>query len=681
MSVAEHVEARKTEAAGDAGPAGVPGQPSRTQRMIHILGAALVAAVLPVVLPVVLLYLLLGELGSVAVVIGLLLGVVGSKLGTRRMLYLAPAVGVAGGLGAITAYHWSCVVLLAVVAVIAGAGMRFGWLPPLLMLACAATLPVATSSAKNAAVYCAIAAIATLYGIVLAHRFQAPGLVEGQRVSLPAAAVVAIVFGVALGGAAAIGMALGWTEPYWVPEPILILILYMLIGKRERIRKKAIGTALGAIAVVPVASAALPAWTWALNTPFKLWKGYSNFEGGTANPMIVPWPARTTSTGLRRQYVHAVDIVPTLYSLQGIAPPEVVKGYTQFPLEGISFDVTLNDLAATTDKQTQFYSMGGTRAIWHQGWKAAATSPAAPDAWAHYATQGWGLFNTDDDPTECHDLAAQEPEKLQELIQLWWAQAGQYGVLPLENRNSIEVLTTDRPQHTRPRNRYVYYPGCAEVPESVAPNICIRSDTVAVGVTIDAEDASGVLFAHGARFGGHALYVKDGKLKCVHNFVGDTEQIVESTEPLLTGHVIVSASFERVGDAVPAEGAPSASIWAVARSGGTASRPQPGRSSIAGQGLNIGKDGAEPVTGDYPNKCANTPRQASLSRYPAATKRLTSPLVSRSSKGAPGPPRRTPMRSWAAARTAPAARSCSRAPSRWTTTSPSAGPTRTPGTC
>ena len=257
VSEAEHVEGAKTEAAGDAEPAAVAGKPSRSRRMIHILGAALVG----VVLPVVVLHVFLGDLGSRAMVIGLLLGVIGSKLGgTRRMLYLAPAVGIAAGLGAITAYHWSWVVLLAVVGVIAGAGMRFGWLPSLLMLTFAATFPVATSSAGHAAAYGAIAAIATLYGVVLARRFKAPEVIEGQRVSLPVAIGVAVVFGIGLGGAAAIGVALGWTEPYWVPEPIIILVLYILMGKRERIREKALGTALGVIAVVPVAIAALPAW-------------------------------------------------------------------------------------------------------------------------------------------------------------------------------------------------------------------------------------------------------------------------------------------------------------------------------------------------------------------------------------------------------------------------------------
>jgi hypothetical protein len=228
-------------------------------------------------------------------------------------------------------------------------------------------------------------------------------------------------------------------------------------------------------------------------------------------------------------------------------------------------------------------------------------SPSAPDMWADYATQRWELFNTADDPTECHDLAGQEPGRLRELVELWWAQAGQYGALPLENRSALEIITTDRPQLTKPRNRYVYYPGTAEVPESVAPNIRNRSYTIAVEVTIDSEDAAGVLFAHGARFGGHALYVKDGKLKYCYNFVGDDEQIVESTEQIRTGHVVLSASFERDGNSMPAEG--TLTLHMGDREVGQGRiKTQPGKFSIAGEGLNIGKDAGEPVTDDYPGE-------------------------------------------------------------------------------
>jgi hypothetical protein len=243
--------------------------------------------------------------------------------------------------------------------------------------------------------------------------------------------------------------------------------------------------------------------------------------------------------------------------------------------------------------------MGGTRAIWHQGWKAASVTPSAPDMWAHYATQRWELFDTEKDPTESHDLADQYPERLQELIGLWWSEAGRYQALPLENRAVLEVLSTERPQLSKPRKSYVYYPGGSEVPEPVAPNIRNRSYTIAVEATIDTEEAGGVLFAQGSRFGGHALYIKDRKLKYVYNWVGEFEQIVESTEPIPTGPVVLSASFEKEGDATPTQGTLTLHIGET-KVGEGKIKTQPGKFSLDGEGLNIGKEGAEPVTDDYP---------------------------------------------------------------------------------
>jgi arylsulfatase len=339
-------------------------------------------------------------------------------------------------------------------------------------------------------------------------------------------------------------------------------------------------------------------WACAFNTPFKLWKRYSNWEGGTADPLIVSWPTQVSQTGMRRQYVHAIDIVPTVYECLGVEPPEVVKGYTQHDLEGVSFASTFSDENADTGKQTQFYSMLGTRAIWHQGWKAAAVSPAAPQSWPNFATQRWELFDTENDPSECHDLAAKQPEKLQELINLWWAEAGRYGAFPLESRNAVAILGTERPQLAKPRSRYTYYPGGSEIPESVAPNIRNRSFTIAVEVTIDTEEAGGVLFSQGAVFGGHALYIKDGKLKYVNNFAGIAEQMVESTEPEPLGHVVLSASFDRDGDSMPAEGTLTLHMRDQAAGEGRI-KTQPGYFSLCGEGLNVGKDGGEPVTNDY----------------------------------------------------------------------------------
>jgi hypothetical protein len=167
-------------------------------------------------------------------------------------------------LGAFTAYDWWWVGLLAATGVVAGAGIGFGWMRPLLMVPLVATFASPVSSGQHAVAYGVIAAVATGYGIVLARRFGAAAVVEGQRVRAAHATVVALVFGAILGGAASIGVALGWTQPYWVPEPILLLALYVLIGRRERILGKASGTAVGAAAAIPVAILAPPTWAIAL---------------------------------------------------------------------------------------------------------------------------------------------------------------------------------------------------------------------------------------------------------------------------------------------------------------------------------------------------------------------------------------------------------------------------------
>jgi arylsulfatase len=332
-----------------------------------------------------------------------------------------------------------------------------------------------------------------------------------------------------------------------------------------------------------------------------MWKRYGNLRGGTADPLIVSWPARISARGIRHQYCHAIDIAPTLYEALGVELPGVVNGYPQKPLEGVSFVASFNDPSAVTGKETQFYSMLGTRALWHRGWKAASLGPAAPNAWGHFSSQRWELFHTDADPSECHDLAAQEPERLRELIDIWWVEAGKYQALPLETRTAVEALTTPRPQLSKPRTRYTYLPGGTEVPESVTPDIRGRSYVIAAEVDIDTEDASGVLFSQGSRFGGHALYVRDGKLAYAYNFVGEAVQVVESSEPVPTGHVTLSASFARDGDTMPPQGTLSLHIREQQVGEGRI-MTQPGKFGLGGGGLAVGRSGAEPVSDDYPGQ-------------------------------------------------------------------------------
>ena len=339
-------------------------------------------------------------------------------------------------------------------------------------------------------------------------------------------------------------------------------------------------------------------WAWAFNTPFKMWKRY-NFEGGVADPLIVSWPKGIEASGeVRRQFLHATDIAPTMYDLLGVELPEVVKGYPQVPLEGVSFRSTFESDDVPTPKQTGFFSMLGSRAIWHKGWKAVSVHPTIA-GWANYGRDRWELYDTTEDPTESRDLAGEHPEKLRELVNLWFHEAGKYNGFPLEDRTAVEVLAdATRPQVAPPRDRYVYFPDTAEVPEAAAVNIRNRSYSIAVEITIDSADASGVLFSHGARFGGHSLYVKDGKLKYVYNFVGSKEQIVESNEAVPTGKVMLGATFVREGDSMPTNG--TLSLFIDDRKVGEGGiMTQPGNFSLVGEGLNIGKDPGEPVTSDY----------------------------------------------------------------------------------
>ncbi len=205
-------------------------------------------------------------------------------------------------------------------------------------------------------------------------------------------------------------------------------------------------------------------WAWAFNTPFKMWKRY-NFEGGVADPLLVSWSKGIQAKGgVRHQFNHAIDIVPTIYECLGVEMPDVVKGFTQNPLEGTSFKYSFEEAGAPNQKESQFFVMLGSRAIWHKGWKAVTVHPTI-FGWDHYAADRWELYNTQEDVTESHDLAAQYPEKLQELIDLWFYQAGKYNGFPLEDRTPVEIILSPRPQMTKPHDRYVYYPDCADVPE------------------------------------------------------------------------------------------------------------------------------------------------------------------------------------------------------------------------
>ena len=342
-------------------------------------------------------------------------------------------------------------------------------------------------------------------------------------------------------------------------------------------------------------------WAMAFNTPFKMWKRYE-FNGGTTDPCIISWPQGMQARGeIREQYHHAIDLVPTLLDALGVEEPETIGGHVQTQFDGVSMRYSFDAATLPSARETQFYSMLGSRSIWHDGYKAVTTHPTL-SGWSHFAEDTWELYHVDVDRSELHDLSDQEPERLRRLINLWYAEAGANGAFPLDDRGALELLTTPRPQLSPARNRYVYYPGVADVPESQAVNLRNRSYAIAAVVDIPAPGAEGVLFAHGSRFGGHALYVRDNRLHYVYSFVGIVEQKIVSDQELPTGEgLILSAAFEKEGEDPPGVAVGKLSLYhGDVKVGEGAIKTQPGKFSIGGEGLCVGRDSSDPVTGDYP---------------------------------------------------------------------------------
>ena len=342
-------------------------------------------------------------------------------------------------------------------------------------------------------------------------------------------------------------------------------------------------------------------WAAAFSAPYKMFKRYSEYQGGTADPLIISWPKGIKARGeLRHQYHHSVDIVPTLLEVTGLKMPEFNHGVKQYPMSGVSMAYTFDAKPdAPTHKKVQYYEMFGTRGIWKEGWHAAAIH-APINGTGHFDEDKWELYNMEKDWSQSKDLADQYPEKLKELKDLWMQQAKENNVLPLDDRVAVEILGTPRPSDEPPRDTYKYYPGTEPVPEGVAVNVRGRSYKILANVEIT-DKTEGVIFAHGSRFGGHALFIKDRKLYYVYNFLGiKPEQVFESEVALKPGKYTLGMEFERTGKGEHGESLGQTKLYVddkVVASGKM--RTQPGKFTLSGDGLCVGYDSGDAVSTLY----------------------------------------------------------------------------------
>lgn len=337
-------------------------------------------------------------------------------------------------------------------------------------------------------------------------------------------------------------------------------------------------------------------WAWAGNTPLRRWKRYLH-QGGMSDPLIVHWPERIGDhNGLRSQYVHAVDIAPTVLDALGLQPPTELNGIPQRPLEGVSFAGTFDDADAPGAKTVQYYEMLGSRAIWSRGWKAV-TEQAQGEMLceADLDAQEWELYHVAGDFSECTDLAKRHPEKLRELIELWWTEARRYDVLPLDARVQAR-MTEPKPGMSSERRRYVYYPEGAPHFEYSAVNLKNRAYRIRAEVAPLVGGEEGVLLAHGSWFAGYSFYVAGGTLRYVHNYLGLEEYHVAGTSPLPAGSTTLELRFVPSG-----EHRGTAHLFVDGQEVGSGEIPRtiPAVIETSGEGLCCGYDSGLPVTTAY----------------------------------------------------------------------------------
>jgi arylsulfatase A-like enzyme len=290
------------------------------------------------------------------------------------------------------------------------------------------------------------------------------------------------------------------------------------------------------------------AWSWAFDTPFKWTKQVASHFGGTRQGMVMSWPNRIKDAGgIRTQFHHVIDIVPTILEASGIPQPVMVNGITQRPIEGVSMAYTWDkpNAKAPSKRTTQYFEMFGNRAIYHDGWVAATTPPAPPWLMGTVALPEvvngykWELYNIAEDYSESNDLAAKMPDKLREMKEFFMVEATKYNVFPLDN-SLLPRLLAPRPSATAGRTVFSYTGETSGIPVGDAPSILNKSYTITAEVEIPRGGAEGMLNTLGGRFAGYGLYLLKGKPVFTYNFVDLERFRWEGKEALAPGkHKIV----------------------------------------------------------------------------------------------------------------------------------------------
>ena len=294
-------------------------------------------------------------------------------------------------------------------------------------------------------------------------------------------------------------------------------------------------------------------WAWAFDTPFSWTKQVVSHLGGVRQGMAISWPKVITDKGgLRNQFHHVIDVVPTILEATGVKAPEVVDGIKQSPIEGTSMVYTFDkkNANAPSTHKTQYFEMFGDRALYHEGWLASTKVMRAP--WDHAVPKEsvldypWELYNLNEDWTQSQDLAAKNPKKLKELQDMFWKEAEKYQVLPLDN-TLVDRLITPRPSITAGRNEFTWTRPLAGTPNGDAPSVLNTSYKFTADIEIPQGGAEGMIITQGGRFGGYGFYVLKGKPVFLWNLLDLKRIRWEGPDALASGKHLLEFDFKYDG--------------------------------------------------------------------------------------------------------------------------------------
>jgi arylsulfatase A-like enzyme len=344
-------------------------------------------------------------------------------------------------------------------------------------------------------------------------------------------------------------------------------------------------------------------WAHALDTPYQWTKQVASHWGGTRNGTIVHWPKGFEAKGeLRTQFHHVIDVAPTVLEAAGLPEPTVVHGVEQRPIEGVSMAYAFEEASAAERRTTQYFEMFVNRGIYHDGW-TAVTRHSTPwvmgTALPPIADDVWELYDTNTDWTQARDLAAEQPEKLAELQELFLEEARKYNVLPLDDRRveRLNAETAGRPNLIK-GNSQLLFSGMGRLTESSLLNIKNKSHAVTAEIVVPEDGANGVIVAQGGAFGGWSLYLHEGRPKYCYSFFGAMRFTVDADAPVPAGEHQVRMEFAYDGGGLAKGGTVTLYVDGQSVAEGRVEHTQPLIFS-ADETADVGNETGTTVSDDY----------------------------------------------------------------------------------